>query len=250
MATASLSASPTPQPELCVSIKRFQASIKRGHAAGYIIRVWTRNASVSYVSITLKTLPTSQKATFTSGCTKGDGTASCIIKSVTTRRPAVLHAQIAVSKGATSVKSVKLTATARILTTQKWKPPSAAQTTPVTQAASPRPSLGTPPLVTVPLGPIPDLNGAASTFIAAGNAANLFPVIKPSATPSPTVTALPSPATVTPSARPTPEPRAFSTTRLVPRTLVACLFALSLTILLTVAWLYARKRKAEREPPT
>ncbi len=229
-----------------MSVKRSQASITRGHTAGYIIRVSTRNASVSNVSITLKTLPISQKATFTSGCTKGDGTASCTVKSVTVKQPAVLHAQIAVAKGAASLRSVKLTATAGILTTQKWKPPTAVQTTAVTSAPSPEPQLGTPPLLP---GPIPNLNGAASTFIEAGNAASLFPFIKPSGTPSPTATAHPSPTTVTPSAMPTSEPRTLSTTRLVPPALVASLFALSLTIMLTVAWLYIRKRHAEREPP-
>ena len=90
---------------------------------------------------------------------------------------------------ATSVTSVKLTATASIATTAKWTPPSAAETVAVTAAAARAPRRpevvsSLPPETTLPLGPVPNLNSVSSSLIGAGNAAGLFPAIIPSATPS------------------------------------------------------------------
>ena len=104
------------------------------------------------------------------------------------KQPANLDAQIPVASDATSVTSVKLTATASIVTWVKWTPPSAAETVAVTAAAasaSPATSsAGAAPQTPLPLGPIPNLNGVSSSLIAAGNASSLFPAINPSATPS------------------------------------------------------------------
>ena len=59
------------------------------------------------------------------------------------KQPVSLNAQIPVAASATSVTSVKLTATASIVTTAKWTPPSAAETVAVTAAAaSPAKSAG------------------------------------------------------------------------------------------------------------
>ena len=98
------------------------------------------NGSASNVSVALVAQPSSQKPTFTSGCAKGNGTAACTVSSVSDKQPANLHAQIPVASGATSVASVTLTATASIVTSVKWKPPSAAETVAVTAAASASPA--------------------------------------------------------------------------------------------------------------
>ena len=103
-ASPTASTDATAEPELCVSVHRSQASITRGHTATYTVRVSTRNTSASDVSVALTAQPTSQKATFTKGCTKGDGTAACMVSSVSVKQPAVLHAQIAVASAATDVK--------------------------------------------------------------------------------------------------------------------------------------------------
>jgi hypothetical protein len=107
---------------------------------------------------------------------------------VADKQPVTLRAQIPVADDASSVTSVKLTATASITTTAKWTPPSAAETVAVTAAsaaASPSGVTPTAPGTTLPLGPVPNLNSVSSSLIGAGNASGLFPAINPGATPSP-----------------------------------------------------------------
>ena len=162
------------------------------------MRVSTENnGSATNVSVALAAQPASLKPTFTSGCAEGDGTASCTVSSVSDKQPANLDAQIPVASGATSVTSVKLTATASIVTWVRWEPPSAAETVAVTAAAASasraKSSPAAAPQTTLALGPVPDLNGVSnkligngvsSSLIAAGNASSLFPAINPSATPN------------------------------------------------------------------
>jgi hypothetical protein len=170
-----------------VSVQRSHASVKRGQQAAYVVQVSTRNnGSASDVTVALTARPSGQKPTFTSGCAKGAGTATCTVSAVSDKQSATLHAQIPVAAGATSVTSVKLTATASIVTAATWTPPAAAETVAVTSAAAASAS-ATPssPGTTLPLGPVPDLNSVASSLIGAGNASGLFPAINPSATPSP-----------------------------------------------------------------
>jgi hypothetical protein len=245
-----------------VSIQGAQSSITRGQTATYIVQVSTKNGSASDVSVALTAQPSSQKPEFTSGCTKGDGTASCTVGSVTATQPANLHAQIAVASNATSVTSVKLTATATvasIASTIKWTPPAAAGTTSVTAAAVAHSSAQAPPaapaapaapgapgapLPSLPLGPVPNLNDAASQLINAGNASGLFPAIKPSATPSMSPVADPR------AGRQNAEPLITSSPVLVGSPVltgqVAGLIALGLAIMLTVTRLSRRKRSGSR----
>jgi len=158
--------------------------VPRGQAAAYVVQVSTENGgSASNVSVAIAAQPSSQKPTLTSGCAKGDGTATCTVGSVSEKQAATLHAQIAVASTATSVTSVKLTATASIATAAKWTPPTAAETVTVT-AASAAKSAGASPETSLPLGPIPNLNGVSSSLIGAGSAAGLFPAIVPSSAPA------------------------------------------------------------------
>ena len=234
-----------------MSVERSQASISRGHQAAYVVGVSTENnGSATDVTVALTAQPSGQKPRFVSGCAKGAGTASCTISSVSDKQPVSLNAQIPVAASATSVTSVKLTATASIVTTEKWTPPSAAETVAVTAAsASPATSpassspAGVVPEGALPLGPIPDLNGASSQLIGAGNAAGLFPAINPSATPSP------SPGTPAPGGqrRPVPDSSAIAFVEPGLTGQVAGLIALAVAVMLTVTRLSLRKRFRSRK---
>lgn len=260
-----------------MSVQRSQASIERGHNAAYVVQVSTENnGSASDVSVALSAQPTSQKPTFTSGCAKGNGAGTCTVSSVSDKQPANLQAQIPVASSATSVTSVKLIATAAIVTSVKWTPPSATETVAVTAAsASPTKSptkspaksstqsstqspTSTSATTTLPLGSIPnlngtpnlngipDLNGVSSSLIGPGNASGLFPAIDPSATPSP------SPGTEAPSGRgnaqPVAESSAIGLGQPVLTAQVVGLIALGVAIMLTVTRLSLRRRFRSGKP--
>ena len=206
------------------------------------------NGSASLVTVALTASPSSQQATFTGGCAKGEGTATCTVSSVSDKQPASLKAQIPVAASASKVTSVKLTATALITTTEKWTPPSAAETVAVTAAsASPTTSAtssaGVLPESTLPLGPIPNLNGVSSQLIGAGNASGLFPAINPSATPSP------SPGGPAPGSERRPVSGSSAIAFVQPGLTgqVAGLIALAVAVLLTVTRLSLRKRFRSRK---
>jgi hypothetical protein len=221
-----------------VTVQRSQASVEHGQNAAYTVRVSTGNGSATGVSVALTAQPSSQKPAFTSGCAKGDGTAACTVGSVSDTSPVSLHAQIPVGSDAASVR---LTATASVVTQATWTPPSAAVTVAVTAApASAASSPAATPGTTLPLGPIPALNNVSSSYIGAGNATGLFPSISPSATPSPT------PEARAPSSQPSAQPAAVSSTLGFGRPglsgQVAGLIALAVAILLTVTRLSLRRR--------
>jgi hypothetical protein len=235
-----------------VSVQRAKASISRGQQAAYIVRISTENnGSAANVTVALAAQPSSLKPTFTSGCAKGEGTASCTVSSVSSKQPVSLKAQVPVAASATSVTSVKLTATASVATTEKWTPPSAVETVAVTAAsASPSSSptgtsAGVSPGTTLPLGPIPNLNNVSSQLIGAGNASGLFPAINPSATPSP------SPGSQAPGgqrdSRPVSGSSAIAFVQPGLTGQVAGLIALAVAILLTVTRLSLRKRFRSRK---
>jgi hypothetical protein len=236
-----------------VSVQRTQTSINRGQKAVYVVQVSTGNGgSASGVAVALTAEPTSQKPVFTSGCLKGEGTASCAVSSVSDKQPVTLRAQIPVAAKASSVTSVKLTATASVTTAQKWAPPAATETVAVTAAsasASSSPaaasSPGVSPGTTLPLGPVPDLNGISSQLIGAGDASGLFPAISPSATPSPSPGS--QAAAGQGKARPAPSSSAIAFVQPGLTGQVAGLIALAVAVLLTVTRLSLRKRFRPRK---
>jgi len=226
-----------------VSVQSSQSSIKRGQTAFYTVQVSTKDGSASNVSVALAAQPSTEKPEFTSGCTTGDFKASCTVSSV--KAPVTLKARIAVASNASSVSSLKLTATASVATTVKWTPPAATATTSVTGAASSaKASPSATHLPTLALGPIPNLNAEASLLIGAGNAAGLFPAITPSATPS-TGQVIRSQA-----GRQNADPVAGASTvsygAPVYTAQVVGLIALGLAIILTVTRLSVRKRSRSR----
>jgi len=233
-----------------VSVQRLQSSVERGQKAAYTVQVSTENnGSAANVSVALVGQPSSQQPTFTSGCGKGDGTASCTVSSVSDKQSAKLQAQIPVASGATSVTSVKLTATASIVTSVKWTRPSAAETVAVTAAsAAPAKSSagGSSPQTTLPLGPIPNLNSISSSLIGAGNASSLFPAIIPSAAPnsSPGI----QPQGGKRNAEPVSDSSALGFGQPGLTGQLAGLIALALAVMLTVTRLSLRKRFGSRKP--
>ena len=239
-----------------MSVQRSQPSIKRGQTATYVVQVSVQNGSASDVTVALTTQPSSQKPTFSSGCTAGDGTASCNIGPMTTGQTVSLDAQIAVAPNAASVSSVTLTATGGLVSAAKWTPPAAAETTTVTavpaknakntkntktakNSASAAPAV--PHVAVLPLGPLPALNDQASLLIGAGSAASLFPAISP----SPGASRAPSVRQAQPGhgkAAPLTEASPVSVGTPVFTAQVAGLIALGLAIMLTVTRLSVRKR--------
>jgi len=93
------------------------------------------------------------------------------------------------------------------------------------------------------LGPIPGLN-ASTTFVGAGNAAGLFPVI----TPAPTLS--PGPAGTDPAAERgfSPAGRAVDITTSAPATPLLGLIALMIVFLLVMTRLSGRRRVNRRGP--
>jgi hypothetical protein len=234
-----------------VTVQRVQASVARGQSAAYIVQVSTKDGgSASHVTVALTSQPSSQKPLFTGGCGDSNGSASCPVSAVSDKQAVSLHAQIPVASDATSVSSVKLTATASITTSAKWTPPAAAVTVAVTAAAasgggSP-PSSSAPPAApgtTLPLGPVPNLNSVSSSLIGAGNASDLFPAISPGATPSPS----PGNGTDRRNAAPAPGSSAIAFVQPGLTGQVAGLIALAVAVLLTVTRLSLRRRFRSRK---
>jgi hypothetical protein len=233
-----------------VSVQRAQASVQRGQKAAYVVQVSTKNnGSASAVTVALTAKPSGQKPAFTSDCAKGAGTATCAVGAVSDKKPVTLHAQIPIASDSVSVTSVTLTATASVTTTEKWTPPAAAETVAITAAsASPGRSSSTGAAgagTTLPLGPIPNLNGASSSLIGAGNASGLFPAINPATVPSPTpgVNAQGGKRNAQPVTG--ASPLAFGEPGLTGQ--VAGLIALAVAVLLTVTRLSLRKRFRSRK---
>jgi len=225
--------------------------VARGQSAAYIVQVSTKDGgSASHVTVALTSQPSSQKPLFTGGCGDSNGSASCPVSAVSDKQAVSLHAQIPVASDATSVSSVKLTATASITTSAKWTPPAAAVTVAVTAAAASGggapPSSSAPPAApgtTLPLGPVPNLNSVSSSLIGAGNASELFPAINPGATPSPS----PGNGTDRRNAAPVPGSSAIAFVQPGLTGQVAGLIALAVAVLLTVTRLSLRRRFRSRK---
>jgi hypothetical protein len=233
-----------------VSVQRAQTSIERGQTAGYVVQISARNGSAAAVTVKLTAQPSTVRPTFSGGCARGDGTASCALATVTDQQAVSLKAGIPVAATATSVTSVQMAATATVTTSETWTPPKAAETTTVTAASAAAPATTTPTdtpaggvsLATLPLGPIPSLNGAASVLIGAGNAARLFPAITPSpgAGTAAAARAQPGQRDTAPVSGASP----VSDTSPAFTAQVAGLIAVGLAIMLTVTRLAVRRRRS------
>lgn len=163
-----------------------QTSIPRGQSAEWLVGVWTTGANVSAATVSLSAAPSSQKATFSVGCSH-DGTASCSLGAVDANSAVrQLQARVSVPATATSVTSVRLTAVARAASAVT--DPRAAATISVTAAGTAAVAAPITPLAgssdPLSVGNLPFLNGTASTLSPGGNAAGLFPALNPSGDPA------------------------------------------------------------------
>jgi hypothetical protein len=221
-----------------------KSSIQRGQTALWTVTAWAQGGDVPDATIRLTAAPASLKPTFSFGCGSHDGSTSCDLGALdakSARRQ--LQAKIAVAASATTVTSVRLTATASAagLTTD----PRASATTSVTAAAaSPTATNSADPSVpdgtdVAPLtaGNLPYLPSASPVLSPGGNAAGLFPTLTPSADPP---AAKQDPQKTQPvantSALPQGEP--------VIGAQLAALVVLALAFLLAVARLTFRRRPA------
>jgi hypothetical protein len=101
------------------------------------------------------------------------------------------------------------------------------------------------PGTALPLGPIPNLNGASGSLIGAGNASGLFPAINPATAPSPAPGANAQGGTRDAQPVAGASPLAFAESGLTGQ--VAGLIALAVAVLLTMTRLSLRKRFRARK---
>ena len=156
-----------------------KSSIQRGQTALWTVTAWAQGGDVPDATIRLMAAPASLKPTFSFGCGSDDGSTSCDLGALdakSARRQ--LQAKIAVAASATTVTSVRLTATASAagLTTD----PRASATTSVT-AASPAPTNSADPsapdgtdVAPLTAGNLPYLPSASPVLSPGGNAAGLL----------------------------------------------------------------------------
>jgi hypothetical protein len=259
---ASLDAYMSTSPgSLCVSVQRAKPSIKRGQTALYVVNVWTEGGSATSAAVKLTAQPSSQKLKFT-GCGSKNGIATCDLGTIDpgSANARQLQAEIQVASNASSVTSVKLTATASAkgVTVD----PSAAESVSVTAATKPSSSsssssstnlppgspTGTIPGSTagIPVGGLPSLNGSGSTLSPGGSVSGLFPTINPTSVPNP------APSTQG-NADPKGQPVADSATLPLGTPVVGAqivgLIALALAVILAITRLSIRRRPATKQPP-
>jgi len=231
------------------TVERAQASIQRGQKASFAVKVAATDGAASGVSIALATQPSGLGSAFVGGCGNGEGTEKCTVGSVAKAKAVAFNVQVPVASGASSVTSVKLTATANATTASSWTPPSATVTVGVT-AASSRPASAAPG-TSANIDPIGNnlsiglapgvITSQVGQLIGASNASGLFPAINPSsATPSPSPGLHPQASSG--SAQSVADASALGLGKPVLTAQVAGLIALALGVLLTVTRLSVRRR--------
>jgi hypothetical protein len=210
------------------------------------VTAWAQGGNVPATTIRLMAAPASLKPTFSFGCGSHDGSTSCDLGTLDAKSAQrQLQAKIAVAASATTVTSVRLTATASTagLTTD----PQASATVSVTPAATPaatnsatpsaQAGIDVSPVSPLPAGNLPYLPSASPVLSPGGNAAGLFPTITPSADPPATT---PDPQKTQPVA----DTSALPQDGPVIGAQVAGLAVLALAFVLAVARMSFRKRPA------
>jgi len=252
-----------PQVSLCVQVAGAQASSERGRAVKWTVSAWTTGGNVPDATVRLQATPTSGEAPgFSFGCGKADGTSACDLGAVDAKSaPRQLQAQLTVPVSASTVKSVRLTvigSTAHLTkaptaaaTVSITAPPPASETKPppASEAAQSPPSeLPVPVTVTSPL-PVGNLPGippgippGSPTLSPGGNAASLFPTLRPKQNPSSTQQAK------HPHTRPLANTTALPEGAPVVGAQLAGLAALALAFILAVTRLTIRRRPTATPP--
>ncbi|HEX4832059.1 MAG TPA: hypothetical protein VH478_13305 [Trebonia sp.] len=184
---------------MCISVQALETSIKHGQAALWVVSAWADNGSVPGATLHLSASPSGQVAQFSFGCS-GDGSAACSIGTVTSgSAPRQVEARIAVPATATSVNSIRLTASATAPNLTKTPSVGApvtvasgvSTTTPVYTSVPPSlGNIGTPAgaggggggttVSQLPVGSFPSVGVPGTSVSPGGNASGLFPAISPS----------------------------------------------------------------------
>lgn len=171
---------------LCLSVTRSSISVKRGQPATFAVHVWINDwTPAGKVTISLFTETAGQHARFsTSGCHKRS---SCTIPTPG-KKPAELDAQVTAKHTA---KSITVKVVGRASAGQLSQPLTVSESVKFA-APAPAPAADATPvpgLAPIAPGPVPALDNLPSSVLPSvlmtpGNAAGLFPVIVPSATPT------------------------------------------------------------------
>jgi hypothetical protein len=229
-------------------VERLQASVARGQPAEWLVGAWATGGNASAATVRLSVAPAGQKATFSVGCSP-NGTASCKLGGLTSGSTVkLLQARVVVPKTATSVTSVRLTATAGAgnATTDPKATVAISLTTPGTPTvpAQVTPLGGSTGISPIAAGYMPFLSGTGAKLNPGGDASSLFPALSPS-------TAAPSPSPQRgqvgrPVADLFPAPKSES----VADAQLAGLAVLALAVVLGAAGLITRKRRTPKPAAT
>jgi hypothetical protein len=162
---------------LCVGLLPAQQSLALGQTAQWTVGAWAENGTVSGVTIKLAAGPSGAGSpTFSVGCAKGDGTASCALGTVaSTSAQREFRAQVAVPLTANiTAVDLSITGSATGIHTDPHTSSSIAITATGSASAPNLPALNNASGASVPT---PILSPG-------GSAAGLFPVVMPAATTS------------------------------------------------------------------
>jgi len=197
-------------------------------------------------TVRLSTAPANQPATFSFGCGSHDGKAACNVGGVdSTSSTRQLEAGVSVAATASSVTSVRLTATASAA--NLVRDPTASVTVQVTASGqptttpSPSSTTSSSPLTTENL---PDLTGPAGRLSPGGNASGLFPTLNPSSSTGKSGSTVAQRA----NAKPAADTSALSLGTPVVGAQLAGLGALAVGFVLAVTRLSVRKRPTPKTP--
>jgi len=164
---------PDPKVSLCVGVTGSLGSASRGAAAQWVVTAWTTGGNIPDAIVRLQASPASVTPEFSFGCGSNDSTAACDLGAMDAKSAQrQLQAQVIVPATAT-VGAVTLTVigSAAHLKTDPEATAVVAITGPVIPAATTSP---------LPIGSLPDVATPSPTLTPGGNAAGLFPTIKPS----------------------------------------------------------------------
>jgi hypothetical protein len=155
-----------------------------------VVSAWTTGGNVPDAIVRLQATPASAAAKFSFGCGSNDGTASCDLGAMDAKSAQrQLQAESTVPVTASAVTSVQLTVIGSAASLPK--DPMASATVPISGSVTPITTtsplpIGSLPGVGVPGVGVPEagVTTTSPTLSPGGNAAGLFPTLKPSSSPS------------------------------------------------------------------
>jgi alpha,alpha-trehalase len=211
-----------------------------------VISAWTKGGNVPNATVRLQAVPDSLTPEFTFGCGSNDGTASCDLGAIDAKSAErQLEAEATVPATASTVKSVRLTVIGSAANLSK--DPKAATTVTITKPASSEPTTTpttSPTTSPLPVGSLPAVGvtnpTTGATLSPGGNAAGLFPTLKPSPSPNSSSSGIP----LNPKARQAADTSALPESTPVVGAQLAGLAALLVAFVLAMTRFSSRRRPA------